>query len=262
MFQPVLPLSGLAGWQMLSRTMQAQTRAFDATPRIARDTAYFEARIGTLDTASDLTADRRLLRVALGAFGLQDDINNRYFIRKVLESDLSDRRALANALSDDRYRQLSEAFGFGDSKTGPRTHDPGFGKKITDAFRTRSFESAVGDQDQSLRLALNAKRELADIATSGVADKTAWFRILGTPPLRTVFETAFGLPQSFGQLDIDQQLQAFRSMAHDKLGINSISDFKDGAVGEQLIQTYLLRDQIRSTSGMSAQSIALALLQP
>ena len=40
--------------------------------------------------------------MALGAFGLQDDINNRYFIRKILEEGTTNEDALANRFSDTR----------------------------------------------------------------------------------------------------------------------------------------------------------------
>lgn len=261
MFRPVLPLSGLPGWAMLNRTMDSQTAAFDAAPEIVRDTDYFEANIGSVRTAADLVSDRRLLRVALGAFGLQDDIDNRFLIRKVLEEGVASPDALANKLSDERYKQLSSAFGFGSAVFGPRTGEEGFGAEITAKFRTRSFEVAVGEQDESLRLAMNAARELAEIGNDDAQDSTKWYRILGTPPLRAVFETAFGLPAGFGQLDIDRQLEVFREAARDKLGVATVDDFADTAVRERLVETYLLRDQIKGFEGQSPQAIALTLLR-
>ena len=261
MFQPVVPLPGLPGWIMLNRTLETQTEAFNASPQITRDTDYFEATIGTISTAEELVSDRRLLRVALGAFGLEDDLNNRFLIRKVLEGGVADPRSLANALSDDRYAQLSEAFGFGGPIFGPRTTEEGFGQEITALFRTRSFEVAVGNQDESLRLAMNAERELQDIGQYNATDNARWYRIMGTPPLRQVFEIAFGLPTGFGQLDIDRQLDEFKEAARSKLGVESMDDFASAETRERLIQTYLLRNQIRDISGQSAQSIALTLLQ-
>jgi len=260
MFRPVLPLTGLPGWILLGRTLDAQRAAFDKGPETVRDTAYFEARIGAIGSAEELVADRRLLRVALGAFGLSEDIDNRYLIRKVLEDGTDAPRALANALSDARYRQLSDAFGFG-SPAGARTGDEGFGAMIVERFRARSFEVAVGEQDQSLRLAMNATRELTEIASEDTSDETRWFRILGSPPLRAVFETAFGLPSGFAQLDLDRQVEIFRRAADDRLGISAVADFADPAAGERLVRTYLLRDQIGAIAVASPQAIALSLLQ-
>ena len=78
-FVPILPLSGAAGWAMLKRTMATQTAAMQATPEMARDTDYFRANIGKVTTADQLVGDRRLLKVALGAFGLEADIGNKAF---------------------------------------------------------------------------------------------------------------------------------------------------------------------------------------
>ena len=94
-FQPVLPIGGLAGWSLLNRTMERQTELFNQSPQIVRDTAYFEKTIGDIKTADDLVSDRRLLRVALGAFGLQEDIDSRAFIRTIIEEGTTRDDALA-----------------------------------------------------------------------------------------------------------------------------------------------------------------------
>lgn len=259
-FSPVLPFGGLTGWVLLDRTMDRQTELFNKSPQIVRDTEYFEKTIGDIQTAEDLVSDRRLLRVALGAFGLQDDINSRAFIRKILEDGTTRSDALANRLTDPRYKQLTEAFGFGDDES-LQTQGSGFGAKITEQFRRREFEVAVGDQDQAMRLALNAERELGAIATDDASENARWFRILGNTPLRKVFETALGLPQSFAQLDLDRQLGEIKSRAERQLGISSLSDLADADVQDQLIRRFLVRDQIASFNTQSSHSIALTLLQ-
>jgi hypothetical protein len=203
MFAPVVPLGGLAGWSLLDRTIERQTTLFNAAPALQRDTDHFRQAIAGVETAADLVSDRRLLRVALGAFGLQDDIDSRAFIRTIIEQGTASPDALANRLTDDRYRGLAEAFDFlADPVSEP---SPGFADRIVDQFRRREFEIAVGNQDEALRLALNADREFAAMAAEDGSDTALWFRILGTPPLRKTLETALGLPQSFAQLDLDRR---------------------------------------------------------
>ena len=260
MFQPVIPTAGLTGWMFLQRTAQSQSEAFNNSPQIMRDTEHFETTIGQIASAEALVEDRRLLRVALGAFGLQDDLDSKYLIRTVLEQGTEAGDALANRLSDDRYKAFAEAFGFGNTG-GPRTQDPLFASGITAKFRTRSFEVAVGEQNESMRLSLNADRELLDLARSDGSEDTKWFRILGTPPLRTVFETALGLPEGFGQLDIDQQLNIFKDKARSSLGLGNIDDLADDSVREELVRAFLVRDQLKAISFHSSTSIALTLLQ-
>jgi hypothetical protein len=254
-------MSGLGGWAFLNATRDSQTDAFEQSPRIARDTAYFEAKIGEITSAEDLVSDRRLLRIALGAFGLQDDLDNRFLIRRILEGGVTQDDALANKLADERYKSLSETFGFGDGGS-PATVRPGFGAEITARYRQVSFEIAVGNQDDSLRLALNAERELAEIAAERSDSENAlWFRIMGTPPLRKVFEVALGLPQSFAQLDLDRQLEVFKSRSENQLGIAQLGDLADSEILGGLVERYLLRDQVAGMQAQSSNAIALSLLQ-
>ncbi|WP_297773956.1 DUF1217 domain-containing protein [uncultured Roseovarius sp.] len=259
-FEPVLPLGGLPGWALLNRTLERQTDLFNKSPQIVRDTEYFELTIGSIKTPEALVSDRRLLRVALGAFGLQDDIDSRAFIRTILEEGTLDDDALANRLSDDRYKQLAQAFAFADRPV-PRTQLSSFGTEITAQFRRRQFEVAVGDQNEALRLALNAKRELGDIASDTAAEDTRWFRVLGNEPLRRIFEVALGLPDSFAQLDLDRQLDEIKSRAARQLDISSLSDLIDPDLQDDVIRRFLLRDQVAEINVRSSQSIALTLLQ-
>ncbi|PQO22869.1 flagellar protein [Rhodobacteraceae bacterium WD3A24] len=262
-FQPVIPLGGLGGWRFLQRTQENQQETFAASARLQRDVAHFRDRIGDIGTAADLVEDRRLLRVALGAFGLQDDINNTFFIRRVLEDGTLDRTALANRLTDRRYRAFSEAFGFGNAPLPPATIGPGFADRIIEAYETRQFEVAIGRQDSNMRLALGAQRELAELAENGGTEKARWLTVMGTPPLRSVFETAFGLPESFGALDLDRQLAGFRDRSQRAFGEDSIAQFADPEKRDALIRRFLARAELQTGGGAPAlpQSPALQILQ-
>ena len=253
-------MGGLVGWAFLNRTIERQSAVFEAAPEIKRDTEYFAETIGGIDNAEQLVADRRLLSVALGAFGLQDDIENRFFVRKMLEEGTIKPDSFANRMADDRYVAFSKAFGFGDFSV-PRTKLSTFPDEIIELYEARSFEVAVGEQDENLRLALNASRELAVMAEDSDGDDTMWFRVMGNAPLRKVFETAFGLPTGFGQLDIDQQLEVFRDKAERQLGNGEISQFSDEAAVERLVQRFLVRAQIAEVQTTTAGAIALTLLQ-
>ncbi len=258
-FQPIVPIGGLPGWVVLNNTLERQTEVFNKSPRITRDTEYFEQTISKVTTAEELVSDRRLLSVALGAFGLDDDINNRALIKRVLEEG-SGTGAIASRLSDDRYGKLADAFGFGDARL-PRTQLAGFGREIVEKFKAIQFEVAVGAQNESLRLAMNAQREFPEIASKEGSEDAKWFAIMGNPPLRKVFEVALGLPESFAQLDLDRQLEIFKKSTARQLNITSLSELSDPGRSEDLIRRYLLRDQIASIDIQSSNSIALTLLQ-
>lgn len=258
-FSPVIPFSGYAGWKFLGRTMQTQKAAFAASATQQRDEAYFRERIGNIKTAEDLVADRRLLKVALGAFGLDADIDNRFFVRKILEEGTLDTSDLANKLSNKSYAEFSRAFGFGDYST-PRTVLSDFPDEILSAYSQRQFEAAVGEADGSMRLAMNAERELPKLAAKSSSETTKWLVVIGSKPLAEVVRTAFGLPASFSASDVDAQVANLRRKADAIFGSSDPKVFTDPSNMDKLVKMYLLRAQSEGT-GNTPQSAALQLLQ-
>ncbi|MEO8240669.1 MAG: DUF1217 domain-containing protein [bacterium] len=260
-FTPVIPLAGYAGWTFLQRTMAKQTASLVKSPEIARDEDYFRANIAKITTAEDLVKDRRLLKVALGAFGLDADINNKAFIEKVLKDGTLTAGALANKLADKQYLKLSAAFGFGDYPV-PSTKLSDFPGKIISAYEARAFETAVGDQNDDMRLALNAKRELAALSVKSSSETVKWFTVLGNSALKQVFTKALGLPSNISAVDLDQQLKAFQDKTQTAFGDNTVAQFSDPAKVETLIRRFLVRsqaDQLSRSTGPGAA--ALAMLQ-
>ncbi|WP_050526132.1 DUF1217 domain-containing protein [Pseudorhodobacter aquimaris] len=260
-FSPIVPFGGYSGWAFLQRTLPEQKEAFQSSATLARDEDYFRANIGSIQTAEDLVSDHRLLKVALGAFGLDDDINNKYFIQKVLDDGTLDASALGNKLADKQYLALSASFGFGDSAI-PNTQNEGFADKILTAYQDRQFETAVGEQDEDLRFALNAERELAVLAAKDNSDDTKWYSIMGNEPLRQVFEKALGLPSSFATLDLDMQLSTLKAKTQKTFGDSGVAQFADAENLDALIKRFLIRSEaLASFSSTSSGSIALTLLQ-
>lgn len=258
-FQPVIPLAGYAGWRFLERTMESQKASFVEAPAIQRATDYFTDRIASVKTADDLVNDRRLLQVALGAFGLDDDINNKAFIREILQEGTLSQDALANRLTDKRYRQFAKEFGFGD--LGPRTGLSSFARDIVQRYEAKQFELAVGEQDGDMRLVLSLGSGLSDIFEQGASGDAQWFSMMGSPPLRRIFETALGLPASFAQIDIDKQLETFKDRVRSTFGADTFSDFADPSLQEDVVRLFLVRSQVDSISAMSTGTVALNLLR-
>ena len=258
-FAPVVPFGGYPGWAFLNRTLEAQKKAFTGDAALQRDEAYFREKIGSIDTAEKLVGDRRLLSVALSAYGLDGDINNKYFLRKILEDGTLTAAALGNRLVDKRYLEFSKAFGFGDFPI-PNTAKSDFADKILKAYEARKFEIAVGAQNSDMRLALNAQRELEVIAKRNISPNTKWLAALGSPPLRTVLQTAFGLPGSFAGVDLDKQVAVLKDRAEKLLGSADVGQFSDPEKTEKLVRLFLVRSPAQQ-SDFGAGSAALTLLQ-
>ena len=83
-YQPVVVGQGLVSWTFVNRTYDRQFELFTSSRQVQSDTDYFADKIGSIRNGEAFVADRRLLRVALEAFGLGEDLNNRYFIQRIL----------------------------------------------------------------------------------------------------------------------------------------------------------------------------------
>jgi len=261
-FQPILPLDGYVGWRFLQKTLDRQQAAASAASQQQRDEAYFREKIASITSAEALVADRRLLSVALTAFGLQDDLPNRAYIQKVLESPAKEEGSFVSRLADRRYKQLTAAFGFGDTYVSWNQIDDSFADRMIAAYRDRSFEVAVGTQNESMRLALNLQRDLADLAAQDSSELTRWYTILGTGSLRAVFETAFLLPSGFGALDLERQVEILQGRTAQLTGSDTISQFRDPEAIDTLIRRYFLAGQVKAIQdNAGAGSGALTLLQ-
>ncbi|MEO0819218.1 MAG: DUF1217 domain-containing protein [Pseudomonadota bacterium] len=259
-FAPSIPAGGVVGLRLLERSYDAQFEAFSRSPEVQRDIDAFLERAGTISTAEELVGDTQLLRVGLGAFGLEEELPKRALIRRVLEENTFARESLVNRLVDPAWKNFSEAIGFGDF--GGLLNQESVRRDIAERYRVRQFERAVGEVDVDLRLVLNFRREIGDIASASDADRSGWFRIVGSEPLRRVVFGALNLPDSFARLDIDEQATRLSERAEQVFGNGSPAIFADNEAVETAVNRFLLNAQIASGPGPSAPgATALTLLQ-
>lgn len=260
-FEPVIPAGGVLGWRLLQRTESAQRDLYDKRPELQRDVAYFREKIASVNTAEALVSDRRLLRVALGAFGLDEEIDKRAFLRKMLEEGSENRDSFVNNFVDPRYKEFVRAFGFGNI-AGSRTGDPGFPDRIADAYRVRQFEVAVGEQDEALRLALNFRREIGKFANANDPEGAAWLSVLGDQAVRAVFDAGFGTAEGFSTLDVDRQRDELKRLNDREFGSKSLAVFTDPENVDRMIERFLLRRSIEEGPGQGTRgAAAVGLLQ-
>jgi hypothetical protein len=105
-------LSTYLSYQLYTRDMPKTLDRIAADPVVKRDAEYYRANIHKVSTIDEFMDDYRLYSYAMKAYGLEEQIPSRALIKKVLESDLSDKTSIANKLSDERYRTFAAAFTF------------------------------------------------------------------------------------------------------------------------------------------------------
>ncbi|PHR56088.1 MAG: hypothetical protein COA43_14250 [Robiginitomaculum sp.] len=258
-FAPVIPLSGVGGWNFLQRTQERQEALFNKSPDIQREIEYFKENIGNITSSADLVADRRLLSVALGAFGLSDEVYKRAYVRTVIDGGTEETGSFANRLNNTQYINFAEFFSFG-NEGGFEITEAGT-DEIVEKFLAREFEESVGDVDDTMRQALWFKREMGELSTSDYSRTTGWLKALGSLPVRAVLESAFNLPTEFSQIDLDRQVEILVDKAKLLFGSDSIDIFSDPDKMDDVLRRFHLREQINAgPSATTPGYTALALL--
>ncbi|WP_027550819.1 DUF1217 domain-containing protein [Bradyrhizobium sp. Cp5.3] len=104
-------------YNYITRNLKQSLTRVEQQPDVAREAAYYKANIGKVKTVDDFMKDYRLYHYAMKAYGLEDMAYAKAFMKKVLESDLSDSKSFVNKLVDKRYREFAAAFSFNGSAT-------------------------------------------------------------------------------------------------------------------------------------------------
>ena len=106
-------LSTYAQYQFYAKDLVKSAQRVAAEPVVKRDSAYYQANIGKVKTVDDFIGNFRLFSYAMKSYGLEDSIQNRGFMKKVLTSDLTDPKSFVNTLNDGRYKTFALQFSFG-----------------------------------------------------------------------------------------------------------------------------------------------------
>ncbi|WP_370674119.1 DUF1217 domain-containing protein [Pleomorphomonas sp. PLEO] len=139
-------LSTPLSYQMITRDMSATLKRTAAQPDVKRATEYYKENIGKVTSLDDFLGDQRLYSYAMKAYGLEDMTYAKAFMRKVLESDLTDSASFANKLVDKRYQEFAKAFSF--LKPSAQTQDA-----LTDIEKKYAENAAEqGDSKSMIRL--------------------------------------------------------------------------------------------------------------
>jgi hypothetical protein len=126
---------------------------------------------------------------------------------------------------------------------GPAVTNPTFIQQVVQMYTEAQFQSVVGNTSNTLREALYAQQELPNI--------TNWYSIIANRPLADVIQTVLGLPDSFGAMNVDHQVQVLSSRMN-------INNFQNPKKLTTLLNQFVSMSQLQSTS--ASQNPAVQLL--
>jgi hypothetical protein len=105
-------ISASIAYNIVSGNMQKSLDRVASQATVKRDAEYYEENINKVKDVDDFLGNYRLYSYAMTAYGLDDMTYAKAFMKKVLESDLTDANSFANKLSDSRYKEFAAAFNF------------------------------------------------------------------------------------------------------------------------------------------------------
>ena len=198
-------------FRLISTDMDRSLARTAEKPVVERDVEQYREAIGKVKSVDDFISNDRVYRFAMKAFGLDDMTYAKALMRKVLEEGTDSPKALANKLTDTRYREFAEAFNFNRYGTATTSFDRAQQGTI-DKYLRQTLEEDAGQQNEGVRLALYFQRKAATIDSA--------FDILAEPALLKVVQTATGISPMTAAADIDKQA----AMISDRLDIEDLHD--------------------------------------
>lgn len=155
------------------------------SPAVQREQAYYRDNIGKITSIDEFLNDRRLYTYAMKAHGLEDMVYAKAFMRKVLESDLTDQNSFVRKMVDPRYLNFARAFNF--------TPDGGIEKGVSIVQDMGDLEGTIGlYSEQRLRKGTASMAEAEYYATR-MATLTSVDQLVSDPKLFSFALKAYGI---------------------------------------------------------------------
>ena len=234
--------------QALQQAKANQTKDVAATaaqPDTARDIAAFKAAVASAKTPADLLSNPRALNVLLTANGLGDQASYTALAKKALLSNVNDPKALANTLTDTRWKAVASTFDFANKGLSVIKNSKALAS-IANGYAQVKWEASLDQATPGLSIALDFRSRASTI--------TSVDQILGDSNLRKAVTTVLGIPEQIAFQPLEAQEHAISSQL-------DLTKFKSPAYVEQFTQRYLIAaSQAASTNSSSSSGPSLLSL--
>lgn len=213
-------------------------------PLLAAQTKYYRENIVKVTSVDEFLANPDLFNVAMKAFGLEDRIADKPFMRQLLNEGVSDPDSLANRQKDLVYAEFAALFNFAERGEKATTFRPAVEGAVAN-FMRQTLEENAGQQNEGVRLALYFQRKIGTI--------TNHYQLLSDKALGEVVRTALGLPDAFATANIDRQVAVLKERV-------DFEDLKDPEKMNRFLTRFTTMYEMKN--GMSSTPNLSLLLQP
>lgn len=178
-----MTLSTYTSYLIVNRDMKTSLSRVANESTVERETAYYEENIGKVTSVDEFLGDYRLYSYAMKAYGLEEMTYAKAFMRKVLESDLTDSASFANTLTDNRYAEFAAAFSFSGETAQAQT-------SVQRDDLLAAYEASFSAEETAIQ------KEI-DYYQSKIGGITSVDQLIGDDRLRSYVLTSFGLDPTY-----------------------------------------------------------------
>ena len=181
-------VSTYLSYDLVSRDLRSSMNRTASQAQVQRDTEYYKENIGKVTSVDEFVDNYRLYNYAMTAFGLDDMAYAKAFMKKVLESDLSDEDSFANKLSDARYRDFAAAYQFDKGTEVPMT--------------SNQLDDAIGLYNQSIENLDTSIQTETNYYNAMMGEISSVDEFLSNERLRSYMFTAFEIDENTYDRDL------------------------------------------------------------
>jgi hypothetical protein len=232
-------ISGYALFKSLSADKIALNAArYAKSATVQKDIEYFRERVGTVATTEDFLKDYRLLKFALTAYDMEDQLEYPARIKQILRDDPSNSQALVKRMTNPGYRTINADFAFF-SKGTEKLKDQTFIDGLVEKYKNARYEISLGELSSSIPDAMYFQRKIGAVKNG--------YEIIGDPVLFEVALTALNIPRSAAATKVER----LKVTIENKLDMEKLSD---PIYTRKLVERYLV---LKDVQNMQSQSDGL-----
>ena len=225
-------ISTMTRYQLLQSNTALTKNLTQNDAMVKRDTEYYRANISKVKTVDEFMKDYRLFSYAMKAYGLEDMIYAKAFMKKVLTEGVTSSTSMANKLVDPRYKEFAKAFDFA-AKGDKATSEASATTEAVSKYYQQTLENKEGEQNEGVRLALYFKRKASSVAST--------MGLLADKRLLTFMQTTFNIPKEASKASIDLQVRNLEKHIN-------IKDLQDPKKVDKLIMRFSAMWDMNNTS--------------
>jgi hypothetical protein len=206
---PALPL-----YKRLSPDfMLTNTRKLSKSAVVQSEVTYFKTKVARLRSVDEFFKDKRLLRFALKAYNLEDQMQYPARIEQILKGDASDSASIVSRMRNAGYREINAGFDF--FKSGlAKLKGESFQQELIGRYYAAENERSLGEMNPNVADVLYFERLIGKVKSG--------YEILGDPILFNVVKTALNLPPQVS----GSKVERLKIMIESKFDMTRVKDSK------------------------------------